>query len=244
MKRRPSDSHSRLVPSGSSGGISSDSTSSRNSRAVPRDVEEAHVRQQPPEPLRVAAKLRPHAPGRRSPSGPCSCSRCAARGGRSAGRASRCSAPPRARRSRRAAPAGCRAAAKIIDVPTTSPLSASAATKTKQRSARRLAGAARRSLANDRRERSMIAASAARSSGRFTESRWTAARCRSSRSSGAMSRRMNMAARLVATAGGAQRQGRWRADRPGRVGVERADQLGQAARASTGALRDHHAGSR
>ena len=62
-------------------------------------------------------------PGRRSPSGPCSCSRCAARGGRSGGPASRCSAPPRARRSRRAAPGGCRAAAKIIDVPTTSPLS-------------------------------------------------------------------------------------------------------------------------
>ena len=74
-------------------------------------------------------------PGRRSPSGPCSCSRCAARGGRSGGRASRCSAPPRARRRRRAAPAGCRAAAKIIDVPTTSPAVARRPpTNTKQRS--------------------------------------------------------------------------------------------------------------
>ena len=46
VKWRPSDSHSRLVPSASSGGISSDSTSSRKASRCRRDVEEAHVRQQ------------------------------------------------------------------------------------------------------------------------------------------------------------------------------------------------------
>src|SRR5215471_4742535 len=85
--------------------------------------------------------------------------------------------------------------AKIIDVPTTLPGPvpgpSSDSTKTKHRSAGAI------SPANDRHERSMMPASASRSSGRFTESRCAAASCRSGRSAGETSRSRNMVANYI-----------------------------------------------
>jgi hypothetical protein len=60
---------------------------------------------------------------------------------------------------------------KIIDVPTTAPPSRSAATNTRQRSRAGGSLAPDAIAANERRDLSMICASASRSSGRFTESR-------------------------------------------------------------------------
>src|SRR4051812_2360947 len=91
----------------------------------------------------------------------------------------------------------------------------------------------------------MSSARAGRSSGRFTESRWTAAFCRSSRSVGAMSRSRNMAvvcrgclawlpslfAYLVCLPWRpvAGRSAQVVADGSCRVGDQGANQLGQAA---------------
>ena len=60
----------------------------------------------------------------------------------------------------------------------------------------------------------MIAASASRSSGRFTESRWTAALLKVVEISGAMSRMRNMAPERTLTPLHDAHQGRWRATEP------------------------------